>query len=123
MARDWFKKMIMKLIAGLAALALSYLISTQILNNMTDSIINKKPDKTAIEKTTWLPHEAVMNNYQEMNKTIIKNSEERLKDIQKKHDDVHPSEYPWEWNSISNKSKICWIHKVSRKKICEKVNG
>lgn len=36
------------------------------------------------------------------------------------HDNVHPSKYPEEWDSISNKYKICWIHKRTHKKVCER---
>jgi hypothetical protein len=34
-------------------------------------------------------------------------------------DELHPTVNPNEWDSISNKSQICWIHKKTRKKICE----
>lgn len=40
-------------------------------------------------------------------------------DMTQNHDNVHPSQYPQEWDTISNKFKICWIHKKTHKKVCE----
>ncbi len=34
-------------------------------------------------------------------------------------DQLHPTVNPDDWDSISNKSQICWIHKKTRKKVCE----
>ncbi|MGR8935215.1 MAG: hypothetical protein ACU837_12610 [Gammaproteobacteria bacterium] len=34
------------------------------------------------------------------------------------HDDYPPDDYPDEWDSISTDERICWFHKISRKKVC-----
>ena len=34
-------------------------------------------------------------------------------------DRLHPTINPHEWNTISNKNQICWIHKKTTRKVCE----
>lgn len=34
-------------------------------------------------------------------------------------DHLHPTINPHEWNTISNKNQICWIHKKTTRKVCE----
>ena len=50
-------------------------------------------------------------------------SDKRMRDLANKHDNEHPSAFPEEWDTIKNKIKICWIHKKTRKKVCEKIEG
>ncbi|MBE0471337.1 MAG: hypothetical protein IBX55_17725 [Methyloprofundus sp.] len=56
-------------------------------------------------------------------KRIQAENDQRMKDLNKLHDNEHPSAYPYEWDSIKNKVKVCWIHKKTRKKICEKIEN
>ncbi len=50
-------------------------------------------------------------------------NDKRMRDLANKHENEHPSNYPEEWDTIKNKIKICWIHKKTRKKVCEKIEG
>ena len=37
-------------------------------------------------------------------------------------DQQPPSSNPQDWDSISNKQQICWIHKKTHRKVCEQKN-
>lgn len=89
----------------------------------TDNIINLAGNgmnvitKPATDQVTNIIKKMGEKNVEHAKKVQAKS----LKMVKKinHHDYEHPNKYPREWNKISNKEKICWFHKVTKKRFCE----
>jgi len=118
------KKLIVFILSSLAGIIIYSNFSNAILNEYEELIIIKNDNKPINETLT-----RKINNIIQEKSTVIKHikqiqekAKQNKRDLSNNHDNEHPREHLSEWDSIKNKNKICWYHKKTKKKVCEKIN-